>query len=464
MFKLFKNNVKETSIQVANAVSCAINYQRNIFNQTLGKYFGGLRDLYKSLGYPRTITADKYINYYDRNAVAKAIVLSYPNACWSIPPEIIENEDNVITQFEKDVDFLVNDRKLFKYLKKADRMAGVLTYSVIMIGFKDGLKVDQPATGGEVAYLQSYREDSAQIDTWNNDPTSERFGKPEFYNITITNGNSSSSIKVHWSRIIHIAEDCESGDLYGTPRMESVYNNLYNIEKISGGSAEGYYRNGAGGVVAEYDKDAGIKPSDTTALDAFKSNMSRWIDGYEKSMIVKGATVKPLNINMQDPSPHFLIQIQQISAVKGIPQRKLLGSEQGKLAADQDNTSWLGIVDSRRTGFCEPDIIRPVIDRLIELKSIASPIDGKYNIVWCDLESKDDKTVSEVNKNRTEALVKYGESAQTQAILPTEQFYSMFLCMTPEEIEAIDIKADDLKDLDEKELFSDDKEPDDTNK
>lgn len=436
--KLFTSNSKKVSIQVANAVSCVIDMQRNIFNQTLGKFFGGLRDIYTSLGYNKTLKIENYVNYYYRHAIAKTVVKAYPNACWSISPQIIDNEDQEETQFEKDVKILINKHQMFKYMKRADRLAGVLTYSVIMIGFKDNLTTDQPATGGEVAYFQAFREDDAQIDKYNNDPTSERFGKPELYSIRINNDNSSTTIKVHWSRIIHIAEECDIGDIHGTPRMEAVWNNLYNIEKISGASAEGYWRNGTSGSVAEYDKEATI---DEEQAKAFKAQMSKWVDGFEKSLIVKGAQVKALNINMNDPSPHFMMEIQQISAEKRIPQRILLGSEQGNLASSQDTNRWLDDVASRQVDFCEPDILRKTIDRLIELGSISPPSSGEYSIYWHDLKAKDEKAIAETSKIKTEALVKYGDSAATQAIFPPEQYYSLIMQMTKEEIEAIDIDA-----------------------
>lgn len=456
MFKikdLIRTNARKVSIIVENAVSCALDYQRNLFNSTLGVYFGGNRDVYKALGYPRTLTAKHYINYYERHAVAKAVVKAYPDNCWSISPEIIENEDQELTQFEKDISVLIKDKKIFKYMGRADKLSGILTYGVLLIGFKDGLTIDQPTTGGEVAYFQAFHQLNSEISSYNNDSSSERFGKPEYYNLILTLGNSSTTKKVHWSRIIHIAEECDSGDIFGTPRMKAVYNNLFNIEKISGSGSEGYWRNGAGGTVAEFDKDASIS---TTDAPEFKAQMSKWVDGFEKSLVIKGGKINPININMQDPNPFFMTEIQQISAETKIPQRELMGTEQSKVSSDQDSKRWLGNVASRQVGFCDPDIIRPTIDRLIELGSIASPANGEYSIVWADLETKDDKTTAETAKAKTEALVKYGDSAQTQAIFPLDVYYSTVLKMSQEEIDAIDIKPEDVRDLNEKDLFKKD--------
>lgn len=449
----FRTNAQKASIQVANAVTGALNLQRGMFNQTLGLFFGGLRDIYKSLGYDRTLTKDRYINYYNRHAIAKAVVKAYPDACWSISPEIIENEDTEITQFEKDIHSLIKDKQMFKYMKRADRISGVLTYSVLMIGFKDSLTVDQPAIGGDVAFFQAFRESEAQIHSYENNINNERFGKPLIYNIRITRDNSSTTIKVHWTRIIHIAEECDSGDIHGAPRMEACWNNLYNIEKISGASAEGYWRNGTGGTVAEYDKEATISEDDAPK---FKASMSKWVDGFEKSLVIKGGVVKALNIDMNDPSSHFMVEVQQISAVTKIPQRILVGTEQGGLASTQDTNRWLDSVASRQVDFCNPDIIYATIDRLIDLGSVATPKDGEYSVAWHDLKAKDDKTIAETAKFQTEALVKYGDSSGTQAIMPPETYYKQIMKMTDEQIEAIEIQEEESLDLKEKDLFPED--------
>ena len=439
MFNIFKSN-NAVSNYVSNAVDSLASFQRNAFNRSLGVFFGGNRDVYKAMDYPRTLKPSNYINYYDRHAIAKSVIKAYPDACWRLHPAIIENEDQENTQFENDVNNLIDKLKMFKYFKRADISAGVLSYAVILIGFKDGLTMDKPSIGGEVAYFQAFGETDMQILTYNNNSSNERFGKPEYYQIK-TDENSTAK-KVHWTRIIHIAEDCDNGDLFGTPRIKSVYNNLYDIEKISASSAEGYWRNGTGGIVAEYDKDATI---DEAASKLFKEKMSKYVDGFERSLLVKGGEIKSLSIDMNDPTAFFMIQIQQISAEKKIPQRILLGSEQGKLAAGQDSEAWLDNVAARQVNFCDIDIIRPVIDRLIELGSIAKPV--SYSIAWQDLKVTDSKTKAETAKLKTEALVRYGDSAMTQAIMPVELFLSSVIGLTAEEIETIDIKAtEDLTD------------------
>jgi hypothetical protein len=50
-----------------------------------------------------------------------------------------------------------------------------------------------------------------------------------------------------------------------------------------------------------------------------------------------------------------------ISAGTGIPQRVLMGSEQGKLAAKQDRANWDNRVTDRQTDFAGPLVLRPFV-------------------------------------------------------------------------------------------------------
>ena len=51
-----------------------------------------------------------------------------------------------------------------------------------------------------------------------------------------------SSRVVHWSRVIHIAENAGGTGVYGLPRLQSVYNRLEDLLKIMAGSGESAWR------------------------------------------------------------------------------------------------------------------------------------------------------------------------------------------------------------------------------
>ena len=442
MFEKYFKNSKQFTATVTNALNTAISWQRNKINE-LGKYFGGLRDIYQAIGYKQTINNEDYFNYYERNAVANAVVKAYPNACWRISPEIIENEDPNETQFEKDVISLIDDMHLFKFLKKADRLAGLYHYSVILIGLSDSLTLDKPAGKGTIEYIQVYSEPNAQICDINKDQSSPRFGQPETYKLTTSIGTGTTQVKVHHSRIVHIAEDPDCGDFFATPILKAVYNNIQNIEMISAANAEGYWRGGFAGIVAEIDKDASLSDADKTA---YKEQMTKYVEGYERTLRIKGGQIKSINTDVKDPNPHLMSNIMMISIKTRIPQRVLMGSEQGKLASDQDSTTWIDEVAGRQVSFCSPDIVRAFIDKAIEFGAVASPSKNEYDVVWKDLQDTAEKTIAETAEIKTKSLVVYANSPAAQVLMPPENFYKQFLGMTQDQIDSVDIVTDTEED------------------
>ena len=69
-----------------------------------------------------------------------------------------------------------------------------------------------------------------------------------------------------------------------------------------------------------------------------------------------------------------------ISAASGIPLRIMTGSERGELASTQDDGNWASRIEERQLHFAEPMILRPLIDRLIELRALPEPSDGEYQL------------------------------------------------------------------------------------
>jgi hypothetical protein len=110
-----------------------------------------------------------------------------------------------------------------------------------------------------------------------------------------------------------------------------------------------------------------------------------------------------------------------ISAVTGIPKRILSGSERGELASTQDSGEWKTYVQSRREDHAEPRIIRPFIDRLIELGILPKP-DKFYRIDWLDLFSVSEKERVDIGKARANAIREYTTNPMAEALIPADLF------------------------------------------
>ena len=401
----------------------------------LGESFDGDRELYTACGYPELITYARYKGRFTRQDIAKRIVTAYPDATWRGIPDVYETEDDKETEFEKAWDKLLKDVSVYHYLNRVDKITGIGRYGVLFMGFDDGLLMDQPVENAkELLYLQPYAENHATISQIVTDRKDKRYGLPLYYKLQMGASNISSGTKVsttqeervHWSRVIHVAEGCTESDVYGTPRLECVYNRLQDIETITGGSAEMFWRGGFPGMSLE--ADAGTALQGTAALE---DEIEAYMQGLTRVLRLQGIKANQLDTQVANPKFHIEVQLQLISGATGIPVRILTGSERGELASTQDKGNWDSRVDERRKTFAGPSILTPLIDRLIEVGVLPGPKDG-YTIEWPDIGALDEKEMAEIAKNKAEAMAKYVSSG-AEAIMPPQVFLVSVLGYTDEE-------------------------------
>ena len=397
---------------------------------SLGQQYGTDRDLYQALGYKLKLEWTDYWNQYSRQDIAKAIIDRPVRATWQGQLELIESEDADRTPFEQAWYDLNKRLKLRSLLSRVDRLTGIGRYGVLLLGLDDVKKIEdfaKPVNSGKrkLVYVKPFGEESAKIDSHENDPQNERYGKPKFYSIQVQNVESLSSInvKVHHTRCIHILDDHLESEVYGIPRLEAVFNRLMDLEKLVGGDAEMFWRGARPGFQGNVDKDYQMTQ---TTKDDLKDQIDEYEHNLRRILINEGVELKALDQQIADPKSHFDTLIACISAVTGIPQRILSGSERGELASTQDTGEWKTYVQSRREDHAEPHIIQPFTDRLIELNILPTPKNG-YLVDWLDLFSISEKDRVEIGKARANALREYTYNPMAQSIIPAKVFYEFFL-------------------------------------
>jgi hypothetical protein len=394
-----------------------------------GRTFGGKRDLYKVLGYSRELWPWDYRSRYRRNAVANRVVKALPQATWRGGFEVIEDEDPTVeTKFEAAWADLEQRLKITSVFERADILAGIGRYSIILIGGPGNLEAPLDAcSADEIAYLTPFAEDDAVIKSFEIDVHNPRFGLPLFYEVKRSpNMENSQSVNsatigrlVHWTRVIHVADGLLDDHIYGEPRLECVWNLLDDLEKVSGGGAEAFWKRADKGIQWELDPtlDMVDESGEVTAeTKAMRESIDKYEHKLERNVFTRGVTAKELGSDVADFSAPVLSIIGQISAGTGIPQRVLMGSEQGKLAAKMDRSNWDDRVSNRRDGFASPYIVRPFVKRMIELGAIPAPAAGDFDAQWPQLKILDDEQRSIVAGEWADINSKMGETV----VLPNE--------------------------------------------
>lgn len=414
---------------------------RALLASKMGMQYGTDRDVYEALGYSKDLTYTDYVARYARQDIAKAIINRPIGKTWSGPLVISEAGDDQDTALEKAWVTLLADRTLQvkNRLVRLDKLSSLGEYGIMLLGLSDVTTPEEFATVVEgtpkLVYLKPYGQGSAPIAEYETDTSSPRYGLPKFYNLMFANANGSEQqTKVHFSRILHVADDLLESEILGTPVLESVYNRLYDLEKLVGGSAEMFWRGARPGYSATTQPD--FQSTTQTELD-LQDQLDEFEHKMRRFLIMDGVDIKALDQQISDPKNHVDIQIQMISAETGIPKRILMGSERGELSSSQDEDAWLGMIEERRESKAGELIIRPFVDRLIELKILPQPSTGEWYVEWKDLFAKGEKEKAEVGKIRATALKEYTANPNAEEIMPPEAFYEFFLGFSDENIEKI---------------------------
>lgn len=406
------------------------------------------RNIYDECGYPRgtSITCSEYYDLYDREAVANRVVRVFPIECAQVQPTIYESKDPTKkTPFDEDVASLqsqLRGRSWFKgavgnpiadVVKKVDIVSGIGHYGVLLIGFDDQRPLSTPyvpTEGMKVKYIRAYSEMNAQVASACTDKGSSRYGQPEEYNITTNNLRNqgvslslpSETRRVHWTRIVHVAEHVEDGAVFGTPRLRPVLNNVLGLQKLLCGSPEMFWKGAFYGLSLEslpqFGADADVDE------EALKDMMELYGNGLQRWIWLVGMQAKPLAPNVVDLSPHVLGQMQAICVQLTIPMRVFMGSERGEQASTQDDSAWNDRVKERENNYITPGIYVPLLDRLIWAKVLREPV--SYNVEWPDITSMSDLERSQAAAAKIQALASYIQGGVDVLVPPLELLTRFF--------------------------------------
>lgn len=433
-----RKQTKVDGVKQALVALSALTVRADIASR-LGKSFGDDRDIYTALGYKKQPTYNDYVAKYKRQDVARAAVDKPVGVSWSEQPHITESAEKE-TDFEKDWISLAKNLRVFHFLSRVDRLASIGSYAILLMGFDDGGTLESEVTSAKrLLYLTPYAQDNAKIATYEDDPKNERYGLPKEYEINMKSiggtGAGMLSKKAHWSRIIHVAEDLLEDNVEGMPRLQPIFNRLQDLDLIAGGSAEMFWRGAFPGLAFMTQEGRSVQGQD---LEDLKDELEEYMHNLKRYLRLRGIDIKELKPQVADPSNHVSVQIDLIACALGIPKRILLGSERGELASSQDEKAWLKSIEKRRIDYCEPVILRPLIDRLISIGILPKPKD-EYTAVWPDLLVSSDKDVAEIGAARSKALKDYVDAIGAQDILPPSIFLQKLLGLTQEELNQIEL-------------------------
>lgn len=467
-----------------------------IMRRQLMQMFGDKRrNIEQECGYtaPENRTSEDYRKLFDAEPVAARVVIVFPSECWQVCPWMYEDEDlENETEFEKAWDELGRQvsgiglyrgeegNPIWEYLERADVLSGIGQYGVIILGVDDGKALDEPldlieldklksesprenvenAKPRKLLYLTVLDERDAPVSAWEQDSNSPRFMRPTYYTITINNSNNSNlapgddnpsrtavvrTIKVHWTRVVHIADNLQAGsESLGTPRMQQVYNRLYDLHKLYGGSAEMFWKGAFPGLSFETHPQLGGQVK-IDKRDA-RSQYEKYINGLDRAFMIPGLEVKSLAPQVADPTAHIDAELEAICIMIGCPKRVFLGSERGELSSEQDIRAWYSRVKRRQNRYLTPRVISTFIEHLIKARIL--PMPKQYSVMWPDVASVTETEKATISLQRTQALAAF-IGGGGDAAMSWKDFWVRIAGFTEKEAEAIiEAKKEEIGDED----------------
>lgn len=328
---------------------------------------------------------------------------------------------------------------IWDYLNRLDRLCGVGSFGILLLGLDDleqGESLAKPVKGFEtelkyeakidismpfnperddpeqssdndflqekpsgeggdknapkLLFLRVFDESLVQITQYESNVSSPRFGQPVMYQLTLVDPNDQSkggvglplaTQQVHWTRVIHVADNLTSSEIFGDPRLRPVWNRIIDLTKLYGGSAEMYWKGAFPGLSLNIDpKMGGDVPVDA---DAIRDAMWKYTNSLQRWFALAGVSAQSLSPQVVDPTQQINVQIEAICVKLAIPKRIFMGSERGELASSQDAGSWNDRLKHRQKTFITPRIIIPFVDRLIKIGVLPAP--QGYSISWPDV-------------------------------------------------------------------------------
>lgn len=463
---------EQTLVALQNTVMNAISMRTQAFQSQID----GKRKLNKECGYPDVISPESYVELWKRFGLAERVIKCKSEATWESSPDIYETEKQAKTkkgvkqdksEWEKRLDELEKKHQIRAKLARLDELAGVGQYGVMLIGLNDGLKLSQPVAGinpktgeptpnapkeREITSLRPFMEIDAKVVEWETDRLNPRYGKPKFYRLNLNEvsstgkGSSSTSSgpntldnRVHWTRVVHFADECTSSEIFATPRAQACFNTLLDARKIAAAAPEMFWKGGFPGLGMKVDPamfEAGMPIK--INKKAIRKEIEDYQNGLQRYLALVGMEPVSLGVQVADPTQTMNMLLQLVATTIAVPLSVLLGTDQAKLgganSTDQFSKQWSKRLSRRQNLKITPNLIRPFIDRLMHIGVL--PRIEEYFVDWPNL---DEETKAEKIKNAVmiaDALSKY-IAGDCRYVMPEKYFLTLVLGFSEEEADAM---------------------------
>lgn len=385
-------------------------------------------------GYRETLTFTDFLNAYERGGAGHGAVHRILDKCWQEVPRIKKPGADTETPWETAVGKLLKAINGWQKLRDFDRRNMVGRFAGLIYRVADGQQLREPLLRGrKLVDLVPVYESQIRVTAWDSDQASENFGKPTMWQYRMrsptevdTQGAPDQWVEVHPSRLQILAEGSVGNFFDGVPLLRAGFNNLSDLEKIGGGSAESFLKNSARAVTLNFDPTASPQvitqnPDGSAGTKTVREVVGEQVDSLNRSidsaLVTQGATVSTLQTSVSDPEPSFNVAANLFSASVQIPMTILFGAQTGRLASDQDKADMIARCKSRQA-----NELTPMLTELIERLQAAGLAEaGEFEIEWPALDAPGDVEKADLLGKMTGAMKQAFDAGMTEPLFDANE-------------------------------------------
>lgn len=364
--------------------------------------------------------------------IASRVVSYWPTVTWGDGFYVIENDDKDLTPFEQAIRDIIDTHSVVDTFTSLDIEAGTGHYACLFLGINSGGALDfskeiPKNINNQITWIKPLHQLQAEVTDIVTDPSSPDWGKPFMYKVypyklvnrfgkTIT--DSTKSFPVHHSWIIHYSPNAIGSTLYGQPDLAKVWDILDDLELISGSYAQIFFKTARSLFISSL-KD-GVAWDDELVAK-FRAEVDQATKEFNSHMITDGFETDVLNPSNKSIQAEIGSYMTLLSVVLSVSRRILEGTEEGKLAGEQDRQN-TGDVARRRRSRQGEKLVRAFVDRLIKYQVIEAPVDkeNKYRVEFNEQEEMTLKEKIVALKDITQANKNQRDANGEQAMSPVE--------------------------------------------
>lgn len=265
-----------------------------------------------------------------RNPLASVIIMDVASDVFAKGFEIKEiNDEHEIVENKK-----LNNRFQYTYehmikqeLIKAYQLARLYGYSLLLLGYDDGLDLSLPPdSSAKIKYVFAVSRRWVEEIEYHANDNGEVYLPLTIKSYKLNEGNATDK-KIHPKRVVHIENPGIGSFKTGTSAILPCYDDLLVLKHVTWGAGQTMWRSGNQLVVviapprASADQIAAI---DTALTD---------LNAQSAFTLPFGSTVNAYTPSGLNPEPYASIPLNNIAAATRIPISILIGAQSGALSA-----------------------------------------------------------------------------------------------------------------------------------